>query len=352
VLADRVTSVLREPIELDDSHKTFSITASVGVAGGRYETPDELLRDADLALYAAKAAGRNRYATFDASMRAGTEGRLELEADLVTALADEQFFLLYQPIFDLSSHEVVGVEALIRWRHPTRGIIDPESFIPLAEENGAIAAIDRWVLCQACHQAAKWVAEGHDVGVAVNVSAYQLGRASFAEDIRRALESSGIEPSLLTLELTETTLMRDVAAACERLRKIKLLGVRVAMDDFGTGYASLSYLQRMPVDVLKIDRSFVAALDDGEGGRELLNAILGVAQSLSLTVIAEGIEEYSQLSALEQLGCQMAQGFLLGQPVPAEDIHAVIARREFAACASPSEAQVKHSPCGSEQSAP
>jgi diguanylate cyclase (GGDEF)-like protein len=343
-LADRVTSMLREPIELGDSRKTFSVTASIGVACGRYETPDELLRDADLALYAAKAAGKNRYATFDASMRASTQGRLELEADLDTALGDEQFFLLYQPIFDLSSHEVVEVEALIRWRHPIRGIINPESFIPLAEENGAIAPIGRWVLGQACRQAAAWVAEGRHIGVAVNVSASQLDCASFAEDVGLALESSGIEPSLLTLELTETTLMRDVGAACARLREIKLLGVHVAMDDFGTGYASLSYLQRMPVDVLKVDRSFVAALDDGEGGRELLDAILGVAQSLSLTVIAEGIEEYSQLSALEQLGCEMAQGFLLGQPVPAEDIRAVVARREIAACASPAEAQGERLP--------
>ncbi|HYM55468.1 MAG TPA: EAL domain-containing protein [Solirubrobacteraceae bacterium] len=326
VLADRVTEILREPIELDDSRKTFSVTASIGVAVGRYATPDALLRDADLALYAAKAAGKDRYALFDASMHAGAEGRLELEADLDRALAEEQFFLLYQPIFDLPSHEVVGVEALIRWRHPTRGIVDPESFIPLAEETGLIAPIGRWVLDRACRQAAAWAAEGHGIGIAVNVSAYQLGRRGFAEDVRRALQSSGIESSSLTLELTETTLMRDVPAACERLQEIKLLGVRVAIDDFGTGYASLSYLQRMPVDVLKIDRSFIAALGDGHQGRELLEAILAVAQSLSLAVIAEGIEEHGQLSALEELGCQMAQGFLLGHPVPADDIAALLAR--------------------------
>jgi diguanylate cyclase (GGDEF)-like protein len=327
VLADRVSENLRAPVELDDGHKIFSLTVSIGVAVGRYETADALLRDADLALYAAKAAGKDRYVLFDASMRTSAAGSIELETDLAGALADEQFFLLHQPIFDLSSHEIVGVEALIRWRHPTQGIVDPEDFIPLAEENGLIVPIGRWVLDQACRQAVAWTDAGHPIGVAVNVSGYQLGQARFVDDVRHVLRSSGVEPSSLTLELTETTLMRDVPAACERLRELKALGVVVAIDDFGTGYASLSYLQRMPVDILKIDRSFITALRDGDQDRELLQAILGVARSLSLTVIAEGIEEQSQLRTLEQLGCQMGQGFLLGRPVPADDIDAQLARK-------------------------
>jgi EAL domain-containing protein (putative c-di-GMP-specific phosphodiesterase class I) len=289
--------------------------------------PDALLRDADLALYAAKAAGKDRYALFEADMTAGVEDRLELEADLSAALRDEQFFLLYQPIFDLSSRDVVGVEALIRWNHPARGILPPESFIPLAEESGLIVAIGRWVLDEACRQAAVWAAEGLGIGVSVNVSAYQLGLAGFVEDVRRALQESWIEPSSLTLEITETALMRNVPAACERLKEIKALGVRVAIDDFGTGYASLSNLQRMPVDILKIDMSFVAALNDGGESRELLGAVLGIGQALSLAVIAEGIEEQSQLSTLEEMGCKMAQGFLMGKPSPAEVIESLLGPR-------------------------
>jgi diguanylate cyclase (GGDEF)-like protein len=324
LLADRLTEVLRQPIELDDGRKIFSVTASIGVAIGQYSAPDHLLRDADLALYAAKAAGKDRYALFDASMYEGVEGRLELEADLSVALQEEQFFLVYQPIFDLPRRTVVGVEALIRWAHPVRGVVRPDSFIPLAEESGMIAPIGRWVLEEACRQAAAWTAEGRPLGISVNVSAFQLGRNGLLDDVRGALQRSGIAPSSLTLEVTETTIMRDMLAACNRLEEIKGLGVRVAIDDFGTGYASLSHLQRMPVDILKIDRSFVAALHDGAHSRELLQAILGVGRALSLSVVAEGVEDDEQLRALEEMGCEMAQGFLMGEPGPAELIERIV----------------------------
>jgi diguanylate cyclase (GGDEF)-like protein len=319
-LADRLTAALREPVAIDDGRKSFSVTASIGLAIGSYGSSDELLRDADLALYAAKAAGKDRYAWFDASMVEGTEGRLELEADLGAALGREEFFLLYQPIFELPSQDMVGVEALIRWRHPVRGIVPPDEFIPLAESSGRIVEIGRWVLEEACRQTAAWAREGHELGIAVNVSAQQLARSGFAADVLYALESSGLEPALLTLELTETTLMRDAAAASDALKELKQLGVRVAIDDFGTGYASLSQLRHMPVDILKIDRSFVAALGDGGHGRELLRAILGVGEALSLSVVAEGIEERDQMATLEEMGCEMAQGFLMGRPDSAESI--------------------------------
>jgi diguanylate cyclase (GGDEF)-like protein len=327
ILVERLTDALREPVELDDGREIFSVTVSIGVAIGQYGTPDELLRDADLALYAAKAAGKDRHALFEASMYAGMEGRVELETDLGTAIHDEQFFLVYQPIFDLSSRELVGVEALIRWRHPRRGVMMPDSFIALAEESGLIVPIGRWVLEEACRQAAAWAAEGLQIGISVNVSARQLGRKGFTGDVRRALQSSRIEPASLTLEITETTLMRNVPAACEHLQQISALGVRVAIDDFGTGYASLSRLQSMPVDILKIDRSFVAALHDGGQSRELLEAILGIGQALSLSVVAEGIEKTSQKATLEELGCEMAQGFLLGKPTPAQGIECLLAPR-------------------------
>jgi diguanylate cyclase (GGDEF)-like protein len=316
LLADRLTEALREPVELDDAGKVFSVTASIGVAFGRYSTPDALLRDADLALYAAKAAGKDRYALFDASINTGLEGRRELEADLSSALAQEQLFLHYQPIFDLPSRKVIGVEALVRWNHPERNIMLPDGFIPLAEETGLIVPIGRWVLDEACRQGALWAGEGLPIGVSVNVSAHQLGRAGFAADVARALRESRIEPSSLTLEITETALMRNVSAARERLEEIKALGVRLAIDDFGAGYASLSNLQRLPVDILKIDSSFVAALNEGGKSRELLEAIMGVGQALSLAVIAEGIENKSQLATLEAMGCETAQGFLMAMPGP------------------------------------
>jgi diguanylate cyclase (GGDEF)-like protein len=320
-LAARLIEALRRPVMIGEAGKTLSFTASIGVAVGQYATPDELLRDADLALYAAKAAGKDRYAVFDSSMDADAEDRQQLEMDLKSAIWEGQLFLLYQPIFDLDSRTVVGAEALVRWQHPVRGIVQPEDFIALAEATGLIAPLGRWVLEEACGQAAAWARDGHDIGMSVNVSARQLGQDGFASDVRSALEESGIEPASLTLEVTETTIMRDVASACERLEQVKRLGVRVAIDDFGTGYASLSHLQRMPVDVLKVDRSFIAALNDGGQSRELLEAILGVAQALSLSVIAEGIETSAQMSIIQEMGCEMAQGFLMGRPSPPQLLH-------------------------------
>jgi diguanylate cyclase (GGDEF)-like protein len=337
VLADRLTEVLREPVELRDGRKLFSVTASIGVAIGHYDTPDALLRDADLALYSAKAAGKDRYALFDASMYEGVEDRLALEADLASALQSDQFFVLYQPIFELDSGQLVEVEALVRWRHPERGVILPERFIPLAEDSGMIIPVGRWVLDQACRQAAIWRSHGLAVGIAVNVSAHQLGRRGFIDDVRNALRDAALEPSQLTLEITETTLTGDIVAASEHLAALKELGVRIAIDDFGTGYASLSQLRRIPVDVLKIDRSFVAALTEVEG-RALLEAVVGVGRALSLTVIAEGIEEPEQLAALKEMGCEMAQGFLLGEPVEASAVEALlcpVAVRRFLSSATP-----------------
>ena len=194
LLADRLTEALREPVTLGQQRKIFSVTVSIGVAIGQYETPDQLLRDADLALYAAKAAGKDRYALFDASMYAGVEGHLDVEADLASALAEKQFFLLYQPIFQLPSQQLVGVEALIRWAHPTRGTVTPDSFIALAEESRLIVPIGRWVLDEACRQAAAWHAKGLHTGISVNVSAYQLARKGFAEDVRQALQNSAMNP--------------------------------------------------------------------------------------------------------------------------------------------------------------
>jgi diguanylate cyclase (GGDEF)-like protein len=325
-LADRISKVLREPIELDDARRIYSVTASIGVAVGKYASPDDLLRDADLALYAAKAAGKDRYALFEASMYTELENRLELEGGLSTAVQHQQFFLLYQPIFSIPSRAVLDVEALIRWKHPRRGVLEPDDFIPLAEDSGLIVAIGRWVLAQACAQAASWNAAGVNVGVSVNVSGYQLGRSDFLDDLRRALDESGVAPSSLMLEVTETTVVRNLSAACRQLEAARALGVRVALDDFGTGYTSLSNLQRIPADVLKIDRSFAAALRDGGPSRHLLEAILGLGKALSLAVVAEGIEREEQLDALAAMGCELVQGHFLAEPAPAEAIERMLRR--------------------------
>ncbi|MGO8904752.1 MAG: putative bifunctional diguanylate cyclase/phosphodiesterase [Solirubrobacteraceae bacterium] len=328
LLADRLTEILREPVPLGNGAKTISVTASIGVAVGRYASPDALLRDADLALYTAKAAGKDRHVLYDARMHEA-QGRPGLEADLSAAVHAEQLFLLYQPICSLPSREVVGVEALVRWRHPQRGIVAPDEFIPLAEESGLIVPIGRWVLSEACRQAAAWAAQGLPIGVSVNVSARQVGQHGFTADVARALQESQIEPSCLTLEITETAIMRNARAAREQLEQVKALGIRIAIDDFGTGYASLSSLQRLPVDILKIDRTFVAALSAGwsrelHKANELLHAILGVGQALSLSVVAEGIEDQGQRRSLEAMGCEMGQGFLLGRPSSAERIELML----------------------------
>ncbi len=323
-LARRVIEALHKPVELDGFGPSFYATASIGVAFGRYETPEDLLRDAQLALYSAKAAGKDRYTLFNANMRSVIESRAVLEAELNTALLEQQFFLLYEPIYDLNTRKVVGLEALIRWRHPEQGVLEPVDFIPLAEDTELIVPIGRWVLEQACNRAAAWNVAGHRVGISIGVSANQLNRDGFATDVRRALQQSGIEPSLLTLEIAETTVMDDLQAAAARIAEIKELGVRVAINDFGgSGYARHSDLQRMPLDFLKVDRNSLAASDDEDYRSWLIKAILIVGRDLSLTVIATGIDTYEQMTTVQAMGCTMAQGLFMGEPTPADRVESL-----------------------------
>jgi diguanylate cyclase (GGDEF)-like protein len=320
-LAQRMIAALHQPVELDNFGPSFVLTASIGVAFGRYETYEDMLRDARLALASAKAAGKDRYTLFNANMRTVIEGRAVLEAELNTALSEQQFFLLYQPIYDLSTQRIAGVEALIRWQHPTQGVLAPDDFIPLAEETGLIVPIGRWALEEACGRAAAWNVAGHQVGVAVKVSATQLERQGFVTDVRRALQQSGIQPALLTLEIAETAVMRDVESSAQRLREIKSLGVSIAIDDFGgSGYAYHSDLRQLPLDCLRVDRSSLAASEDENYRSWLLESILLVGRDLSLTVIATGIETAEQMASLQALGCTMAQGFLLGKPTPVDGV--------------------------------
>jgi len=323
LVAERVIEAMREPVVLDDGERTF-FSVSIGIAIGQRASADELLRDADLALYAAKAAGKDRAALFQASMQDSAEDRAELEADLDDALEGEQLFLLYQPIFDLSTRRVVGVEALVRWRHPKRGVMEPDEFIPLAEETGRIVAIGRWVMDEACRQAAAWETHGHRIGVSVNVSATQLDRDGLAEDVRRALDESGIEPASLTLEIAETALMRDVPTASTRLEQIKALGVRVAVDGFGTGSSSLAYLRQLSADALKIDRTFIAGIASSSESAAIIHTLVALGKLLDVETLAEGIEEPGQLTQLRHEQCDQGQGFLLARPLDVNGIERLL----------------------------
>jgi EAL domain-containing protein (putative c-di-GMP-specific phosphodiesterase class I) len=253
-------------------------------------------------------------------MRSVIEGRGVLEVELNAALESRQLFLLYQPIRDLMSQKVAGLEALPRWRHPVQGVLGPESFMALAEETGLSVPIGRWMLEEAATRAAAWNVAGHRVSVSVPVTANQLIRDGFATDVRRALLQSGIEPSLLTLEISESTVMREIELVATRLQEIKQLGVRIAIDDFGSGYAHHSDLQRLPLDFLVVDRRSLAASDDEDYRGWLLQAILVLGRDLSLTVIAKGVGTQEEMIILQTMGCTLAQGPFLGEPVPAEAV--------------------------------
>ena len=321
LVAERLLEVLRRPYEMEGQMvRQLSLTASIGIALGERASAAELLSDADVALYEAKAAGKNRYMLFRSSMQTAARDRLTLEMDLAEALEQHQLFLQYQPTFDLQSERVIGVEALIRWNHPTRGVISPIEFIPIAEESGLIVPIGRWVLQEACMQAAHWYGDGHRIGMAVNVSGRQLDHDELIEDVRGALTESGLDPTTLTLEITETTLMRDAEATAKRLRSLKQLGVRIAIDDFGTGYSSLAYLRQFPVDALKIDRSFISGIAGSKGSAALIHTLVQLGKTLDIETLAEGIEEQSQLETLQREHCDHGQGFLFSRPLDADAV--------------------------------
>ena len=320
-LAERVGEVLRPRFEVSGSD--YAVTASVGVAIGSGTEVDvhDLVRDADTAMYVAKTGGKDSVRVFAPSMHERAHERFRMQVDLRQALERSELLLFYQPIFDMLDGRLKGFEALVRWSHPKRGLVAPERFIPLAEENGLIVPLGRWVFHEALNQLGAWDArhEGaRALSMSMNVSTVQLRSPTLIADVRRALEQSGVAPSRVVLEITEGSLANETDRVIEVLEELRALGVQIAIDDFGTGYASLSHLQRLPVNILKVDKSFVAALSDEDKSRELLKAIMGVGRALSLAVIAEGIEAQSQMNTLHEMGCEMAQGFLVGRPTPAE----------------------------------
>ena len=328
LVADRLLHVLREPFVLDLAGRpTLTISASIGIAMDERSSADELLRDADIALYEAKAAGKDRYAVFRQEMHTAVHDRLALENDLRGAAERGELVLEYQPIFDLGDGRLSRVEALLRWRHPARGLLDPHDFVHVAEETGLIVGIGEWVLRRACSQAAAWEKQGDPLDVAVNVSVRQLEDANLCAAVREALESSGLQPGALILEFTETGIMHNAEQTVAKLSELRALGVRIAIDDFGTGYSSLAYLQQFPVDSLKIDRSFVAGIGKSPESKALIHTLVQLGASLGLTTIAEGIEDAAQLELLQAEHCDKGQGFLFARPLPAEDLSALLEKQ-------------------------
>ena len=315
VVADHLVTAMRQPFRIEAATRPLIVHASIGIAAGDRPSPGELLRDADVALYQAKAAGKNRYALFDLDTQIELHRRVELEFDLTTALNAEQFCLVYQPIYKLDDLTLIGVEALLRWEHPLRGMVGPDEFIPVLEHTGQIRDVGRWVLNHACEQMADWHAKGDRLTVSVNVSGRQLDDDAIVEDISRALAISGLPADALVIEVTETALVQNVNLTAGRLQAINNLGARIAIDDFGTGYSSLSYLQQHPGDCLKIDRSFVDASTTSRETKALIATFVQLGKDLGLKTLAEGVETTEQMDLLRSQNVDEVQGFLLARPL-------------------------------------
>jgi len=325
LIAERVLEALDQPFKLAGCpHTALKVTASIGIAGGDRESAEELLRDADVAMYQAKWDGRHRYVVYESGMHSEVQSRMELEMDLRVALENDEFLLVYQPTFDLSVMNPTGMEALIRWRSPTRGLVQPNEFIPMLEETGLVVEVGGWVLREACRQCVHWRQAGHVIGIAVNVSARQLDSEEFVLGVERALEHSGLDPAALTLEITETAIMRDIDQAAARLASVKQLGVRIAIDDFGTGYSSMAHLQRLSVDALKIDRSFIMRMTDNVESETIIRTLVQLGKALSIETFAEGIEQVHELQLLQGESCDSGQGFLFARPLEAADTDAFL----------------------------
>ncbi len=327
-VAERIQAVLREPLTLA-GHEVFA-TVSMGIAlsAPSYRRAEDLLRDADTAMYHAKALGKSRHQVFDSSMHARASKLLQLEHDLRRAIDRKEFRVHYQPIVRVEDRRIAGFEALVRWHHPERGLVAPSEFIHLAEETGLVVPLGRAVLEEACRQAAQWhQSSGDDLTVSVNLSVKQFSQPDLVEQVDAALRQSGLPSRLLKLEVTESMVMENTDGAIALLRRLKALGVHIAIDDFGTGYSSLSYLLRLPADTLKIDRSFVSGSGDAGRNVTIVRAVVGLAGSLGLDVVAEGVETEEQLALLVDFNCPLAQGFLFSPAVDSQAAAELVAGR-------------------------
>ena len=325
VVAERILQALADPIEVAD--QLVTISGSIGIAGAdALSTTGSLLRDADVAMYNAKTEGKSRWVVYDADMRVALVEHLQLANDLGNAVEAGQLRLVYQPVIELESDRVVGFEALLRWHHPVLGVVAPDRFIPLAEDSGLIVPIGAWVLQESCATASRWAQQYPDqnLTMAVNVSARQLASSELLDDVIEALACSGLEPHRLVLEMTETALVHDATVAARRLHELRRLGVRLAIDDFGTGYSSLSYLRQFPVDILKIDRSFVESITSREQVPAIVRGLLDLGRTLELEMIAEGVELEVQRDRLRAEHCGLAQGFLFAKPLDLDDAEVLL----------------------------
>ncbi len=309
--AERIQHEIGAPFRIEDTDIFASVSIGIIIGGPEYEGPEHIVRDADTAMYRAKAQGRARSEIFDSNMRADVVARLQVETDLRRALERGELRVFYQPIVRLGSEEIVGYEALVRWQHPTRGLVSPADFIPIAEETGLIVPIGQFVLGEACRQATKWKPRY----VSVNISNRQFTQSDLIGDVREAIAASGVAPEMLYLEVTESVIMQQPDAALQVMIGLRALGCRIALDDFGTGYSSLSYLHRFPIDTLKIDSSFIRAARERKNV-EIIRSILALGHGLSLDIIAEGIETTDEHELLQSLDCDFGQGFLFARPAP------------------------------------
>lgn len=328
----RISRALEVPFQTENQ-SVFS-TVSIGIVLGRdgYSDPEELLRDADAAMYRAKAEGSGRYAVFDKEMLESVVTRLQLETELRTALNEEQFNLVFQPIFELPAGRITGVEALLRWDHPTLGSIPPNDFIPIAEDTGMIVPLGDWVLRSACSELGRWrtrVPGLETLRMNVNISGRQLLAPELPECIEQALDDADLEPEALALEITENVFVENGERAEAMLKQLSELGVELQMDDFGTGYSSLGYLHRLPIDVIKIDKSFVQAMEEKSNGA-IVQGILDLASSMGLGTVAEGVETKTQLQQLRGMACTHCQGFLLSKPIESSEVLALLGRSAVA----------------------
>ena len=326
-LAERIRDSLREPIPVVGRDAFTSVSLGIAVSGPSYERPEEVVRDAEVALHRAKAGGTARYEVFDQAMHERAMARLRVESELRRALAEGELRVHYQPIVELGGGVTRRLEALVRWRHPQEGLLLPERFIPIAEESDLVLEIDRWVLQTVCRQLGELRGEtGIRIPVNVNLSGRHFSRLDLVGWVREALEAAALEPSALELEVTEGVLMQNPEVAQRVLGELKALGVQLCLDDFGTGYSSLSYLHQFPIDVLKVDRSFVAGMLDGGGKGRIVETIVRLARQLGVGVVAEGVESPAQRDRLRAMGCELAQGYLFARPMPWEEVLALLGR--------------------------
>ena len=328
LVAERLIKEVMHPFDLSGHEIFVSTSIGISISTTGYESAADILRDADTAMYRAKTQGKARYEIFDPTMRDQMVARMQLETDLRRAVENQEFRAFYQAIVSLTDWKIFGFEALVRWQHPTRGIVAPAEFIPLAEETGMILWLGHWVLQEACRQMALWKVQfqtsAPDI-VCVNLSARQFAQPDLVSQLAQVLEETGLDARQLKLEMTESLVMQNVATTSAMLKEMKTLGVLLGIDDFGTGYSSLSYLSRFPIDTLKVDSSFVSRIGEDKENLEIVRTIITLAHNLKMDVIAEGVETAEQLSQLRDLGCEYGQGYYFSQPVSAEEASHLIA---------------------------